>query len=73
MAQSPEQQKKYNVTKSFKALNTKANRTAIDENEFSWIENIQPIGFGNLKVIGNIETQNAILPDDIKNDLLRGL
>ena len=51
MAQSPEQQKQYHVTKSFKALNTKANRTAIDENEFSWIENVQPIGFGNLKVI----------------------
>ena len=63
MAQSPEQQKRYNVTKSFKALNTKANRTAIDENEFSWIENIQPIGFGNLKVIGNTETQNAFLPN----------
>jgi len=51
MAQSPEQQKQYHVTKSFKALNTKANRTAIDESEFSWIENVQPIGFGNLKVI----------------------
>jgi len=51
MAQSPEQQKQYHVSKSFKALNTKANRTAIDENEFSWIENVQPIGFGNLKVI----------------------
>ena len=51
MAQSPEQQKQYHVTKSFKALNTKSNRTAIDESEFSWIENVQPIGFGNLKVI----------------------
>jgi hypothetical protein len=51
MAQSPEQQKQYHVTKAFKALNTKANRTAIDENEFYWIENIQPIGFGNLKVV----------------------
>jgi hypothetical protein len=51
MAQSPEQQKQYHVTKSFKALNTKANRTAIDESEFSWIENVQPIGFGNLKVV----------------------
>ena len=30
MAQSPEQQKQYHVTKSFKALNTKSNRTAID-------------------------------------------
>ena len=51
MAQSPEQRKQYQVVKSFKALNTKANRTAIADEEFSWIENIQPIGFGNLKVV----------------------
>lgn len=53
MAQSPEQKKQYHVSKSFKGLNTKANRTAIGEDEFSWIENIQPIGFGNLKVVPN--------------------
>ena len=29
MAQSPEQKKNYQVVKAFKALNTKANRTAI--------------------------------------------
>jgi len=51
MAQSPEQKKSYQVVKAFKSLNTKANRTAIADEEFSWIENIQPIGFGNLKVI----------------------
>lgn len=48
---SPEQRKQYQVVKSFKALNTKANRTAIAEEEFAWLENIQPIGFGNLKVL----------------------
>jgi hypothetical protein len=53
MAASPEQKKQYHVTKSFKGLNTKANRTAIGEDEFSWIENVQPIGFGNLKVVPN--------------------
>jgi len=46
-----EQAKKYHITKAFKGINTKANRTAIDGDEFSWLENIQPIGFGNLKVI----------------------
>jgi len=51
MAQSPEQKKNYQVVKAFKALNTKANRTAIADEEFAWIENIQPIGYGNLKVI----------------------
>lgn len=51
MAQSPEQKKNYQVVKAFKALNTKANRTAIADEEFAWIENIQPIGYGNLKVV----------------------
>ena len=45
-----EQQKKYHVTKSFKGLNTKANRTSIDPDEFAWIENAQPIGAGNIKI-----------------------
>ena len=48
---SAEQKKSYKVVKSFKGLNTKANRTAIEEDEFSWLENVQPIGKGNLKVI----------------------
>jgi hypothetical protein len=52
MAQkSPEQRKSYHVTKAFKGMNTRANRTAIDADEFAWLENIQPIGFGNLKVV----------------------
>jgi len=50
MAQT-EQKKSYHVTKDFKGINTKANRTAIDQNEFSWLENIMPIGYGNLRVI----------------------
>ena len=46
-----EQKKSYAVIKNFKGLNTKANRTAIDEEEFSWIENAMPIGFGNIKIV----------------------
>lgn len=46
-----EQKKSYQVIKQFKGLNTKANRTAIGEDEFSWIENAQPIGFGNVKIL----------------------
>ena len=44
-----EQKKSYQVIKQFKGLNTKANRTAIEEDEFSWIENAQPIGYANIK------------------------
>lgn len=51
-----EQKKSYQVIKQFKGLNTKANRTAIDDSEFSWIENAQPIGFGNIKIVPNYTT-----------------
>jgi hypothetical protein len=46
-----EQKKSYQVIKAFKGLNTKANRTAIGEDEFSWLENAQPVGNSNLRVI----------------------
>ena len=51
MAQSAEQQKRYHVSKDFKGVNTKANRTAIGADEFSWLNNVQPIGFANMKVV----------------------
>jgi len=41
---SAEQKKSYQVIKAFKGLNTKANRTAIDKDEFSWLENAMPVG-----------------------------
>ena len=56
MAQSAEQAKKYHVTKDFKGLNTKANRTAIGADEFSWINNAMPIGFGNMKIVNSKDT-----------------
>lgn len=46
-----EQKKSYAVIKAFKGLNTKANRTAIEEGEFSWLENAMPIGSGNIKIV----------------------
>ena len=51
-----EQKKSYQVVKEFKGVNTKANRTAIDQTEFAWIENAQPIGFANIKIINNRNT-----------------
>ena len=59
MAASPEQKKNYQVVKSFKGLNTRPNRTALDDEEFAWLENIQPIGFGNLKVVNTSTTVQA--------------
>ena len=52
MAQT-EQRKSYHVTKDFRGMNTKANRTAIDQNEFYYLENVMPIGYGNLRIIPN--------------------
>lgn len=48
-----EQKKSYQVIKEFKGVNTKANRTSIDAGEFSWIENAQPIGFANIKIVNS--------------------
>ena len=48
---SAEQKKSYHVVKAFKGLNTKANRTAIDKDEFSWLENAMPVGSGNMRII----------------------
>jgi hypothetical protein len=46
-----EQKKSYAVIKQFRGLNTRANRTAIEQEEFAWIENAMPIGFGNIKIV----------------------
>jgi hypothetical protein len=51
MAGPAEQKKSYQTVKSFRGLNTRPNRTALDNEEFAWLENVQPIGFGNLKVV----------------------
>lgn len=59
MATSPEQKKNYQVTKAFKGMNTRPNRTALDNEEFAWLENVQPIGFGNLKVVGTSSAVQA--------------
>ena len=53
-----EQKKSYQVVKQFKGLNTKANRTAIDETEFSWVENAQPVGYANLKIVPTYSNVN---------------
>lgn len=55
-----EQKKSYEVIKAFKALNTKANRTAIDSTEFYWLENAMPVGSGNLRVTPTYEAVNSI-------------
>jgi hypothetical protein len=61
-----EQKKSYEVVKQFKGVNTKANRTAIGDDEFSWIENAMPIGYGNIKItptysnVGSVTFSNTV-------------
>jgi len=45
-----EQKKSYAVIKQFKGIDTKANRTAIEKDEFYWLENAMPIGSGNIRI-----------------------
>lgn len=46
------------IFREFKGINTQAARESIEPDQFSWLENIMPIGFGNAKVI---KAQSAIL------------
>ena len=65
MSQAAEQTKRYHVTKAFRSLNTKANRTAIDDNEFYWLENAQPIGAGNIRIIAAQKQQTNVAGGNI--------
>jgi hypothetical protein len=55
-----EQKKSYYVSKDFKGINVTNNRTAIGEGEFAWLENAQPIGFGNVKIVNAPDTQAGV-------------
>ena len=54
-----EQKKSYLVTKQFKGINSKSNRTAIEETEFSWLENLMPLGYGNIKALPSSDNQSV--------------
>ena len=62
-----EQKKSYEVVKQFKGVNTKANRTAIGDDEFYWLENAMPIGYGNLKVTKNYDSLGITFSNTVIN------
>jgi hypothetical protein len=62
-----EQKKSYEVVKQFKGVNTKANRTAIGDDEFYWLENAMPIGYGNLKVTPNYNSLGITFSSTVTN------
>ena len=45
------QDRKFFTLEKFGSLNTKNQRPSIQDNEFSWIENMMPIGDGNLRTM----------------------
>ena len=55
-----EQKKSYEVVKNFRGVNTKANRTAIGDDEFYWLENAMPVGYGNLKITPTYDAVGSI-------------
>ena len=54
--------KKNHSLRNFKGLNTQANRRMIDNDEFSWLENVMPIGSGNMRTIPAQSAALATLP-----------
>lgn len=64
-----EQKKSYKVIKQFRGVNTKANRTALEDGEFSWLENAMPIGYANIKTVAG-ERNTAITFGNVVTALL---
>jgi hypothetical protein len=59
---APNPGKKYDHTlRDFGGVNTQAARQAIDDTEFSWLENMQPVGHGNLLSVPAPTTTSAVL------------
>jgi len=43
--------KQYFALQNFKGIDTKSDRTVISEEEFAWLENVMPVGNGNLRCV----------------------
>jgi hypothetical protein len=54
MSTGKEGQKKDHSFRDFSGINTQSSRTTIEDNEFAWIENVIPIGHGNLVAVPNV-------------------
>lgn len=50
-AAEKETPKKNNSLRNFGGVNTQAARQAIGDDQFAWLENVQPIGFGNMPAV----------------------
>lgn len=57
----PESVKHNKIFRDFGGINTQAKRQAIGQDEFSWIENVMPLGYGNALVVPAISSSLATL------------
>ena len=65
MATNPatrEPSKKNNSLRDFQGVNTQAARQVIGDNQFAWLENVQPIGFGNMPAVNGPSASLATWP-----------
>lgn len=62
---SKEGQKHDKTMRDFAGVNTQASRTMINDNEFSWLENVIPIGYGNLRAMPAVSEPLATWAPDI--------
>ena len=62
----PTEAKKHNQSlRDFQGVNTRAFRGVIGDNQFAWLENVIPIGFGNLEVVKGPTVTAATWPTRI--------
>jgi hypothetical protein len=53
------------VFRDFGGINTQAYRTSIRDNEFAWIENVIPIGYGNARAVPAQSASLATISPDV--------
>lgn len=66
MADEKVKEKKRNHSlRDFRGVNTQADRRAIDDDEFAWLENVMPIGHGNARTVPGPSAALATLGDGL--------
>ena len=65
--QLKETKKREHIFRDFGGINTQAYRTSIRDTEFSWLENVMPIGHGNLKCLPAVTASLATISPDVAN------
>lgn len=60
-----ESKKSNHTLRDFGGVNTRANRTVIGDNEFAWLENVMPLGYGNMLVVPGPSAALATWPTAI--------